>query len=91
MTRAKNELYLFKCRDREAEFVSELAVRIPEELVDEEDIFAPLKQPLCGRSYSHREKGRGRITAQCGDRLLLEWKEHEPEIFREQKRSCDKT
>ncbi len=80
MTRAKDELYFFNCADRAAEFVSELAGYMPAELVDEHDIFAPMKRPLRGRSYRHREKGLGTVEAQCGDTLLISYPGQEPEL-----------
>jgi len=80
MTRAKDELYFFNCADRAGEFVSELMSCMPAELVDEKDIFAPMKQPMRGRSYRHREKGRGRVEAQCGDMLLISYPGQEPEL-----------
>lgn len=71
MTRARDELYIFDCKDRPGEFGAELAAAIPDEIVDEEDVFSPMKIRLCGKSYAHREKGKGKVCAQCGDRLLI--------------------
>ena len=81
MTRAKDELYIFDCADKPGEFGTEVSGRIPAEDVDSDDVFAPFKTSLCGKSYSHREKGRGIIRAQCGDRLLVCWNGEEPELF----------
>lgn len=81
MTRAEDELYIFNCQDRAGEFTAELASRIPAELVDENDVFAPIKQKLCSKSYAHREKGKGRIVAHCGDSVLVCFPGHEPEMY----------
>jgi len=81
MTRAKDELYIFNCADKSAEFCSEIAGRLPMELVDENEVFAPLRTRLCGKSYSHREKGKGMVKAQCGDRLLVYYPGYEPELY----------
>jgi len=81
MTRAKNELYIFDCADRSGEFCSELAGGIPAEAVDQNDVFAPLKQKLCGKSYSHREKGPGVIKAQCADSLLVAYSGADAELY----------
>ena len=81
MTRAKDELYIFNCADKSSEFCAEIAGRLPVELVDENEVFAPLKAKLCGKSYSHSEKGKGIIKAQCGDRVLVYYPGHEPELY----------
>lgn len=81
MTRAKDELYIFSCADKSSEFCAEIAGRLPMELVDENEVFAPLKAKLCGKSYSHREKGKGMVKAQCGDRVLVYYPGHEPELY----------
>ncbi len=80
MTRARDELYFFSCADKPGEFCTELASRLPKELTDENDIFAPMKQSLLGKSYTHREKGKGRVAAQCGDMLLIARPGTEPEL-----------
>ncbi|MBQ2960039.1 MAG: ATP-dependent helicase [Oscillospiraceae bacterium] len=80
MTRAKDELYIFSCADRAGEFGAELAARIPGELRDENEIFDPLRSKLIGKSYTHRDKGKGMVRAQCGDRLLVCYPGHDPEL-----------
>ncbi len=80
MTRAKDELFFFSCAGRAGEFVNELAARLPREIVDENDVFAPMKKSLRGRIYSHREKGRGTVSAQCVDMLLISYPGQEPEL-----------
>lgn len=73
MTRAKDELYLFSCGDRQAEFVSETAGKLPQRAWDREDLFAGLNGDLRGKTYTDRDKGKGRILAQCEDRMLVEF------------------
>ena len=78
MTRARDELYLFKCQDKPGEFVSETALRLPKPISDRDDVFASLQIDMLGKSYSHRELGKGRIAAQCEDRLVVCFAGHEP-------------
>ena len=81
MTRARDELYLFSCCDKTSEFNAELMEKLPEELVDEDDVFAPMKAKHIGKSYMHSEYGRGRVAAQCGDSMLISWPEHEARLM----------
>ena len=80
MTRAKNELYLFWCKDKASEFTAEISESLPVELIDENDLFSSLKTKLCGKTYTDREKGRGVIKAQCEDRLLVCYADGEAEL-----------
>ncbi len=73
MTRAKDELYLFSCPDRSSQFTSEILTTLTPEVVDPEDVFSSFKQNLCGKSYTHKDFGKGKILAHCADLLLVEY------------------
>ena len=73
MTRAKEELYLFTVAGLDSCFAKEILRSLPREVRDEEDVFYPLRQNLCGKRFTHRDRGTGRIIAQCGERLLIEY------------------
>ena len=81
MTRAKDRLYLFSCGDRRAEFVNEVAGKLPQRVWDPQDLFAGLNGDLRGRTYADREKGKGRILAQCEDRILVEFGPGDTELL----------
>lgn len=80
MTRAKNELYLFNCKDKASEFTAELETYIPDELHDSNDLFYSLKTDLCGKAYTDKVKGKGTVKAQCGDMLFVDYPNNEPEL-----------
>ena len=80
MTRAKDNLYLFRCQDMPSGFVEEVAQGKPEETVDSDDLFAPFSQSLCGRSYRSAARGQGIVSAQCRDRVLVEYPNHSLEL-----------
>lgn len=80
MTRAKNELYLFRCKDKVSEFTAEVEAYLPSELIDSNDLFSSLKTDLCGKSYTDRVKGKGIIRAQCADMLLVDYLNDDPEL-----------
>lgn len=73
MTRAKNELYIFNCRNTESIFTSEVLNSLPQEIVDADSVVAVFKQGFCGRTYLHKDNGKGIITAQCGYDVLVEY------------------
>ena len=81
MTRAKNQLCLFTFPDREASFTAETLSSLPRAIPRESDIFADFHRNLCGRTFLHREKGKGRILGHWGDRLLVEYAPFEGEIL----------
>jgi len=81
MTRAKDELYLFSCADKPSEFNREIAAFLPDEHVDENDVFSSMKTKLCGKSYTHAQYGKGVVKAQCGDNLLVYWPDREPKLM----------
>lgn len=72
MTRAKRELYLFSC-DRPSSFTREIMSGLPLEIIDANDVFSPFRQNLCGKTYTDQRQGKGTITAQCGDTVLVEY------------------
>lgn len=80
MTRARNGLYFFECEDKTGEFNSEIAAKLPHEIINEQEIFSPLRRKLCGKIYFHKEKGQGTIKAQCGDSLLVYYDSHGYEL-----------
>ena len=49
MTRAKNELHIFGCADSNSSFTSEVLASMPQEVTDEEDVFAAFKHNMCGK------------------------------------------
>ena len=81
MTRAKDELYLFVSSSHDAEFTSEVIAGLPEESIDEYDVFAPLKGNLLRKTYTDAQKGRAVICGQCGERLLVQYEDGETELL----------
>ncbi len=77
MTRAKNTLHLFRCRTSESAFVGETMDSLPSEQREPESIFAAIQEDLCGLSYRHKEKGKGRVIGQNGLLLLIEYENEE--------------
>lgn len=77
MTRAKNRLHVFRCKANESVFISEVVRSLPAEQIEEDGIFASFSKNLCGRSYTHKEKGKGRVIAQKGQMLLIEYEGNE--------------
>lgn len=73
MTRVKDELYLFCCPHRESQFTAEILSTLPAENIDPEDIFSSFMQNLCGRTYTHKHHGKGRIIAHWADQMLVEY------------------
>lgn len=73
MTRAKNELYLFNCRNTESVFTTEVLNSLPQEIVDTDSVMAVFKQGFCDRTYMHRDNGKGVVISQCGYSVLVEY------------------
>ena len=71
MTRAKNHLYLFSCRDRGSAFIRELRQNLPVERRETDDVFRALPAELCGKFYHHAQKGKGTIRASCEGQCLI--------------------
>ena len=71
MTRAKNHLYLFSCRDRSSAFIRELRQNLPVERRETDDVFRALPAELCGKFYHHAQKGKGTIRASCEGQCLI--------------------
>lgn len=73
MTRAKNELSLFHCHSEESAFTTEALNALPVEVMDADNIMALFQQRLCGKTYVHKENGKGTVVAQCGYSVLVEY------------------
>ena len=81
MTRAKDHLYLFFCLDRSSAFIRELRRELPVEKTEEDDLFAALREELCGKAYYHGQKGRGTIRAACEGRCMIAYPGGETELL----------
>lgn len=81
MTRAKNELYLFNCRNTASAFTSEVLSSLPKEVIDADSVMAIFKQDLCDRKYTHKEKGKGTVIAQCGYSVLVEFENNNLQLL----------
>ena len=81
MTRAKDHLYLFSCLDRSSAFIRELRRELPVEKTEEDDLFAALREELCGKAYYHRQKGRGTVRATCEGRCMIAYPGGETETL----------
>ena len=81
MTRAKDHLYLFSCLDRGSAFIRELQRELPVEKTEEDDLFAALREELCGKAYYHGQKGRGTIRAACEGRCMIAYPGGETETL----------
>lgn len=81
MTRAKNELYLFNCRNTASAFTSEVLYSLPKEVIDADSVMAIFKQGLCGRNYIHKGKGKGTVIAQCGFSVLVEYENNNLQLL----------
>ena len=81
MTRAKDHLYLFSCLDRSSAFIRELRRELPVEKTEEDDLFAALREELCGKAYYHRQKGRGTVRAACEGRCMIAYPGGETETL----------
>ena len=81
MTRAKDHLYLFSCLDRSSAFIRELRRELPVEKTEEDDLFAALREELCGKAYYHGQKGRGTVRATCEGRCMIAYPGGETETL----------
>ena len=81
MTRAKDHLYLFSCLDRSSAFIRELRRELLVEKTEEDDLFAALREELCGKAYYHRQKGRGTVRAACEGRCMIAYPGGETETL----------
>ena len=81
MTRAKDHLYLFSCLDRSSAFIRELQRELPVEKTEEDDLFAALREELCGKTYYHGQKGRGTVRAACEGRCMIAYPGGETELL----------
>ena len=81
MTRAKDHLYLFSCLDRGSAFIRESRRELPVEKTEEDDLFAALREELCGKAYYHGQKGRGTVRAACEGRCMIAYTDGETETL----------
>ena len=81
MTRAKDHLYLFSCLDRSSAFIRESRRELPVEKTEEDDLFAALREELCGKAYYHGQKGRGTVRAACEGRCMIAYPGGETETL----------
>ena len=81
MTRAKDHLFLFSCLDRDSAFIRELRRELPVEKTEEDDLFAALREELCGKAYYHGQKGRGTVKAVCEGRCMVAYPGGETETL----------
>lgn len=81
MTRAKDHLYLFSCLDRSSALIRELRRELPVEKTEEDDLFAALREDLCGKAYYHGQKGRGIVRAACEGRCMIAYPGGETELL----------
>ena len=81
MTRAKDHLYLFSCLDRSSAFIRELQRELPVEKTEEDDLFAALREELCGKAYYHGQKGRGTVRAAYEGRCMIAYPGGETELL----------
>ena len=70
MTRAKNELYLFKF-NADSSFINESAAVLPKQVCDKDSVFSSFVQPLIGKNYTDKEWGVGVLEAQCEDDCFI--------------------
>ena len=71
MTRAKRALYLFSC-DRESAFMKEIRIFLLKTTTDADRIAFLRGENLCGKTCPDNGGGKLRITAQCGENILVE-------------------
>lgn len=69
VTRAKDELYLFRCTGQASAFMDEVQSVLPRE--ETNDIFSSVKTELCGKRYTHAVNGAGVIAARCGGMCMI--------------------
>lgn len=81
MTRAKNELYLFNCRNSDSAFTSEVLRSLPKEVIDKDSVLYLFKQNLCDRTYKHKDEGKGIVTAQCGNSVLVKYENGKTQLL----------
>ena len=73
MTRAQKELYLFACRQENSAFTAEVLDDLPHQVVDDNDLLSLMKRNLCGKSYTHKTKGKGTVVAHNDEKLLVHY------------------
>lgn len=51
------------------------------EKTEEDDLFAALREELCGKAYYHGQKGRGTIRAACEGHCMIAYTDGETETL----------
>ncbi|MPM79937.1 hypothetical protein SDC9_126980 [bioreactor metagenome] len=74
-------MYLFNCRNTDSAFTSELLRSLPREVVDADSVMSIFKQGLCDRTYTHKDKGKGTVIAQCGYSVLVEYEKDKLQLL----------
>ena len=73
MTRAKNELCLFRCKGSNSAFTDEIVRKLPRAYAGSDSIWAVLPQNFCGMSLVHKAYGKGTVRACSGMLLMVEF------------------
>ncbi len=81
MTRAKKQLHMFKDQQNESAFIREVKGALPVEQFEGDDLFKSFLKDLCGKTYIHKEKGKGKVMAQSGQRLLVEYESEDFDLM----------
>lgn len=81
MTRARDELCLFTCRDVSSLFTAEVCAALPRTEPDPDDAFAAFQRGVCGKRYFSRARGMGTIAAQGAGRYLILYPEGPSELL----------
>ena len=80
MTRAKDELYLFRSSSPSA-FTAEAMSYLPVKAIEEDDFVGIFLQLQIGKSFPDRQYGDGRIIAQCEDQYFIAFSGNEKHLF----------
>ncbi|MCQ2514262.1 MAG: ATP-dependent helicase [Ruminococcus sp.] len=73
ITRAKNELYMFNSENDASSFVDEALKLIDDEILNNNDAVAFIRKNMCGKVFTHPEKGLATIIGFCGENMLVEF------------------
>ena len=78
MTRAKNELYVFRCRNVESSFTNEIIRCLPKDNTGKNIDDPIFKQTLINSTYTHSEKGQKKPGLPVADNpaygdVLVHW------------------
>ncbi len=85
ITRAKNELYLFHCKDAESHFTKEIMVACSQPPVVKDRDLQECWLSLYNGTYSSIKKGKGKMIAECANSILVEYENGETDLTTIQK------